>query len=373
MIEVRELIHRAGPVPFSVFMGAALYGPSGFYTRGGGAGRRRDFLTSPEVGPLFGAVLAQALDTWWDEAAQPDPFFVAESGAGPGTLCRDVLRAGPRCAGALRYVLVDLSEPMRTLHRSLRVPLVEPFELMGSSLADADGEVSFGPGQGPLVCSLAELPTEPIHVVLANELLDNLAFDVTQRGVNGWKEIRIGLGNDGAFLPTLIDLDLSRSHVLFDLVPDAPVGCSVPLQHAAVAWIGEARSAVASTGGRVVAIDYGASMAELAGRDGQWLRTYRDHQRGIDPLGFAGTCDITADVGLDFVGRVHHPATVSTQADFLRQHGIEGLMNDARAVWTARADIGDLAAVSERSLVGGGEALLDPAGLGAFVVMEWRG
>ncbi len=373
MNEVRELIHRAGPIPFSVFMHAALYGRGGFYSNGGGAGRRRDFLTSPEVGPLFGAVLARALDTWWDEAAQPDPFFVAECGAGPGTLCRDVLRAGPRCAGALRYVLVDSAEPMRTLHRSLRVPLVEPFELMGSSNTDVDGEVSVRPGQGPLVCSLPDLPTEPMHVVLANELLDNLAFDVAQLDVNGWKEIRIGVGTDGAFLPTLIDLDRSRSRVLFDLVPHGPVGSSVPLPHAAVAWIGEARAAVASTGGRVVAVDYGASMAELAGREGQWLRTYRDHERGIDPLAFAGTCDITGDVGLDFVGRVHHPATVSTQADFLRQHGIEVLMNDARAVWTDRAAIGDLAAVSARSRVGEGEALLDPTGLGAFVVMEWRG
>jgi SAM-dependent MidA family methyltransferase len=45
-------------------MDDALYGPEGFYMRpdGGSAGRRGDFLTSPEVGPLFGAVLARAID-----------------------------------------------------------------------------------------------------------------------------------------------------------------------------------------------------------------------------------------------------------------------------------------------------------------------
>ena len=49
-----------GPIGFDEFMDVALYDPQvGFYMRGGGAGRRRDFLTSPEVGPLFGAVLAR--------------------------------------------------------------------------------------------------------------------------------------------------------------------------------------------------------------------------------------------------------------------------------------------------------------------------
>ena len=42
-------------------MELALYGPSGFYTgaASGSAGRRGDFITSPEIGPLFGAVLAR--------------------------------------------------------------------------------------------------------------------------------------------------------------------------------------------------------------------------------------------------------------------------------------------------------------------------
>ena len=75
----------------------------------GPAGRRGDFITSPEVGPLFGAVVARALDTWWREVGEPDPFVVVEAGAGPGTLCRTVLAASPACAPALRYVLVERS------------------------------------------------------------------------------------------------------------------------------------------------------------------------------------------------------------------------------------------------------------------------
>ena len=87
-----------------------LYDPDhGFY----GAGRGRagrvggDFLTSPEVGPLFGAVLARTLDEWWEELGRPRPYVVADAGAGPGTLARAVLAAGPRCGEALDYVAVE--------------------------------------------------------------------------------------------------------------------------------------------------------------------------------------------------------------------------------------------------------------------------
>ena len=48
------------------FVDAALYDPGeGFYATGGQAGRRGDFITAPEVGPLFGAVVSNAIDHWW--------------------------------------------------------------------------------------------------------------------------------------------------------------------------------------------------------------------------------------------------------------------------------------------------------------------
>ncbi len=55
--EIVERIGREGPIRFDAFVELALYGEGGFFTRGGGAGRAgRDFVTSPEVGPLFGAL-----------------------------------------------------------------------------------------------------------------------------------------------------------------------------------------------------------------------------------------------------------------------------------------------------------------------------
>src|SRR4051812_20897740 len=111
---IAQLIHREGPVTFDRFMEAALYGDGGFFAEGRGAGRAgRDFVTSPEVGPLFGACVARALDRLWRVLDQPDPFFVVEAGAGNGRLAREVLRAAPACLAALRYVLVERSAPLR--------------------------------------------------------------------------------------------------------------------------------------------------------------------------------------------------------------------------------------------------------------------
>ena len=370
MERLRSRIRREGPVPFSVFMDEALYGPEGFYTSGGGAGRRRDFITSPEVGPLFGAVLARALDTWWNELGRPSPFMVAECGAGPGTLCRDILRAEPACAVELRYLLVDAAEPMRALHLTHRLPIVVPSELLGQIDTTEEGDHVVARAQGPLVASMSSLPDGSLHVILANELLDNLPFDIAQRADDHWDDVRVGLDANGDVGPVHIELDAARSLLLTDLVPAPMVGATVPLPHAAGAWVTDANESLVA-GGRLVGIDYGAPMAELASRNGGWLRTYRGHARGLNPFANAGTWDITADVATDFVGVAHAPTSVTTQRLFLERHGIGELADAARRTWAERAAIGDLAALAARSRVGEADALLDPNGLGAFVVMEW--
>ncbi len=94
-------------------MNVALYGDDGFYARRGEAGRRGDFITSPEVGPLFAAVLARALDAWWKEMGSPESFTVMEVGAGPGTLARGLIAAQPECSKVWTYVAVEISEQQR--------------------------------------------------------------------------------------------------------------------------------------------------------------------------------------------------------------------------------------------------------------------
>jgi SAM-dependent MidA family methyltransferase len=342
----------------------ALYDEhQGFYETGGRAGRRGDFLTSPEVGPLFGAVLAAAVDGWWHEMGEPDPFVVVEAGAGPGTLARSVLAAPPACAPALRYVLVERSELQRAGHRA-HLPLDPAAFAFGPE--DEDSPLPQPSLRGPIVVSLAELPrlASPC-VVVANELLDNLPFDLWERRPGGWVEV-------------LVDADFGEVVVPSEppgwlVALDAPTGARVPVQSAARRWLAEALAvARPPEGGRVVTFDYCATTAQLAGRPasgpGSWLRTFRDHGRGDRPLDQPGTQDLTAEVCLD---QLPPPTATSSQADWLRAHGIGALVEEGRRAWEERAGVGDLAAVRMRSRVTEADALLDPDGLGAFTVAEW--
>jgi len=359
---VIELVRRRGPVPFSTFVDVALYDPDhGFYTGGGGAGRRRDFITSPEVGPLFGAVMARALDTWWTELGEPDPYVVVEAGAGVGTLAVSVLAAAPRCAPALHYVLVERSAELRARHRT-HLALVDPSVALGS-----------GPGDGPLVTSLAELPSGPLTgVVLANELLDNLAVDLLAATPAGWEEVRIGVDADDRLVEVNVPATAADVGRAEQLAPAARPGRRIPVHRQAAAWLGDALGALER--GRVVVIDYATPLtADLAARPpADWLRTYRGHERAGGPLDAPGTADITVEVAIDQLVSAVGPVDVDrSQAGFLRAFGIDELVAAGRQEWHARAAVADLDALRARSRVREAEALLDPGGLGSFRVVEW--
>ena len=360
-----ERIHRHGPLPFSTVMEAALYDPEhGFFAGGGGGpGRRGDFITSPEVGPLFGAVLARALDQWWDELGRPDPFVVVDAGAGTGSLAVAVLAAHPECAPALHYVLVERSEELRTRHGE-HLPLAPPATALGVP----------GAGDGPVVVSLSELPAAPfVGVIIANELLDNLPVDLLGRTADGWCEVLIGLDEaTGRLIRHVVPASASAADVGERLSPSAEVGAVVPWQRQAGEWVRDALDRVDA--GRVVVLDYAVERTpELGARPlGEWLRTYRAHERADDPLAGVGTADITVEVCLDQLAHLAGPPrSISTQAEFLGRHGIDELVEEGRRVWDERAHLGDLEAIRARSRIREAEALLDPAGLGAFRVAEW--
>jgi SAM-dependent MidA family methyltransferase len=351
--QVAAAIRRRGPVPFAEVMELALYDAEhGFYAGGGAAGRRGDFITSPEVGPLFGAVVARALDGWWRAAGSPDPFVVVEAGAGAGTLARTVLAATPACGPALRYVLVERSARLRERHGEY-LALESSAHAFAPDREDDDHDTrAVQLPTGPIVVSLAQLPRVAAHVVIANELLDNLPIDLLERSGDRTCEVRVGLDGDRlveVLVPSELSIETGRE----------------PVQNVAARWVREARA----LGGRLVVIDYADTTPSMAARPWtDWLRTYRAHQRGSDPLSGLGTQDITCEVAVD---QLPPPTSNTTQADWLRAHGIDDLVDEGRKIWAERAHIGDLEAMKARSRITEAEALTAPSGLGAFRVLEW--
>ena len=86
---LRAQIAAGGPIPFEDFMAACLYDPGGgFFTTGElRSVKEGDFLTSPEVSPWFGRMLARFVAA---EAAD-GPFLVVDAGAGSGSLLRPLI------------------------------------------------------------------------------------------------------------------------------------------------------------------------------------------------------------------------------------------------------------------------------------------
>jgi SAM-dependent MidA family methyltransferase len=120
----------------------------------------------------------------------------------------------------------------------------------------------------------------------------------------------------------------------------------------------------------VLLFDYAGTTGSMADRPmGEWLRTYRGHERAGDPLEGPGTRDVTVDVALD---QLPSGALVASQADWLRANGLDDLVAAARRTWEERAGVGDLAAIRARSVPIEAEALCDPSGLGGFAALEWK-
>lgn len=352
-----SLISEAGgAIRFDEFMAECLYGVDGFYTSGRGqAGRRGDFITSAEVGPLFGAVVARALDSWWSDMGRPEDFRVIEVGAGPGTLARSIRAARPECLADRQdaYVAVEVSAEQRSHHP----------ENVVSTDRIPDGQIT--------------------GIVLANELLDNFPFRLLV-GDGQWREAWV-TEHEGRFLEILRPIDDVANDIKndvdgigetigdLDLRSPTSLGCRVPWQVQASRW---ATDVVERLRGRLVVVDYMVpTTSELASRPWrEWLRTFAGHAKGSHYLQHVGEQDVTGDVCIDQLRQaIGEPRAVRTQSQFLQRWGIDELVEEGKRIWTEKAASPDLDALRMRSRVSEAEALTDPSGLGAFTVIEFQG
>ena len=322
-------------ISFEKFMELSLYSQNGFYNTIGQAGRRGDFITSPEVGPLFGAVIAQAIDARWHELGCPNKFTIVEVGAGPGTLARSVFKAGLKSRHAISYIAVESSLAQRDLH---------PIE----------------------VNSQDQMPSEPfVGMIIANELLDNLPFRLFVFD-SQWQEAFV-VERDGKFLEVLHAVEDAPAW----LPQNPPLGTRLPVQQQAQKWLASSLDLVEH--GSLTILDY-CMTTQIAStkpwRD--WLRTYRQHELGGHYLGQPGEQDITSHVMIDQLEVIAKPTSISRQADWLIEHGLNTLVEEGRTYWQAHAAKPDLQAMLMRSRVSESESLCALDGLGNFTVLEWR-
>jgi len=342
-------IRDQGPSTFRDFMAMALYEPGlGYYwTERETMGQEGDYLTSPEVSPIFGTMVGRQLREVWQVMGSPSRWDIAEVGAGNGTLCRDILRWAARRAPeffeATKYTIV---EPIPSLHARQR-RLLEPESL--------DAKVSW----------LTEMPEVTEGCVLSNELLDSMPVHRVRLEDGDLREIFVAW--DGKqFCEEVRDPSTPEIAGYLErlrLLPDD--GCTAEVNLAAVEWM--ARTGAALHRGFVLTFDYGYEADELYApwrKEGTLLCFYK-HNPSNDPYARIGRQDMTSHVDFTSLRKSGERAGLETlglisQAELLANLGIGEALPAHRDELNLEGRLARRRAVSE---------LVDPAGLGRIKVL----
>jgi SAM-dependent MidA family methyltransferase len=302
-----EIAASGGWISFARYMELALYAPGlGYYSAGsrklGSAG---DFVTAPEISPLYGQTLArqvkQVLDSGFDE--------VLEVGAGSGALAATLLEELERSGKAPRsYLILELSSDLRERSRdtlAARVPhLLER------------------------VAWLNRLPPSFSGVVIGNEVLDAMPVHVVR--VQGGKIEEGGVGVRAG------RVDWSWRIASGDLLDAAralrlPEGFRTEIALVARAFVRSLADVLEK--GLALFVDYGFPEKEYyhpQRKDGTLMCHYR-HRAHSDPFFFPGLQDITSHVDFSAIAAAAREGGLdlsgyTSQAQFLINCGITEVM-----------------------------------------------
>ena len=268
---IRSAIEAAGgELPFERYMAMALYEPAlGYYASGSPKfghfpEQGSDFVTAPELSPLFGRALARQVAQALQASGSQQ---IWEFGAGSGALAESLIDALDAAGQPFaQYTIVDLPGELRARQRERLLRF------------------------GERVRWATELPESLEGVLIGNELLDAMPVTPLAR-VNGvWHE-RVVVWNgerlDWAQRPTALrpPLDVPGEHdYLTEVHPQA---------EAFVRTVADRLRR-----GLALFIDYGFPEAEYyhPQRHMGTLVGHRRHQRDDDVLQAPGEKDITAHV-----------------------------------------------------------------------------
>jgi len=304
-----KISQNAGWLPFADFMHMALYTPGLGYYSGGAKkfGLGGDFVTAPEISPLFAQTLANQVA----QVLADTQGSILELGAGTGKLAADLLMA-LQALNQLpaQYCILEVSAHLRQIQ----------LEALQNTLP---------PSLVQRVVWLDALPQDFVGIILGNEVLDaipvhlihNTAQGLCERGVafNGnfvWQDKPLPAGD-------LFDLstNLALPNDYLTEVCPAASGLIASLAHTL-------------KHGVIVMLDYGFSAREYyhPQRNLGTLMCHYQHYAHTEPLTYVGLQDITAHV--DFTSIAHAGVNSGlalsgfcTQAQFLMNCGILNLMS----------------------------------------------
>lgn len=332
----KKISQNEGWISFSDFMRMALYTPDLGYYSGGAKkfGIGGDFVTAPEISPLFAQTLAMQVAQVLTETQG----CVMELGAGTGKLAADLLMALQALKQVPeRYYILEVSAYLRQIQLETLQSIVPP-ELMSR------------------VVWLDILPQEFVGIIIGNEVLDAIPVHLVHKTAQGLCERGVALNGEFVWQDKPL-----KAGGLFDLVSsyDLPDGYLTEVCPAAAGLIRSLAHVLER--GAIVMLDYGFSAREYyhPQRNQGTLMCHYQHYSHTEPLIHVGLQDITAHVDFTSIAHAGHDnglelAGFCTQAQFLMNCGILELM--AQVSPHDMAQYAPLAAAAQK--------LLSPAEMG---------
>jgi SAM-dependent MidA family methyltransferase len=309
---IRGRIRAAGgQISFAEFMHQALYAPGlGYYAAGATKfGASGDFVTAPEISPLFGRVVARQCAPVLQGLESPG---VLEFGAGSGRLASDVLqKLAELDALPEHYAILEVSADLRQRQR----------RLLETEVPDLVGRVRW----------LDDRPAGFTGVVIANEVLDALPterFRIDGGAVHQLCVEVVAGRFELCTRPAPAVLDQAVREIEAALGRTLADGYVSEVCLAAPSWVADLGAMMSN--GAAFLFDYGVSRAEYYSpeRSDGWLRCHFRHHAHNDALMLPGIQDLTAWVDFTAVAEAAldsglQVAGFASQAHFLIAGGLD--------------------------------------------------
>ena len=305
---------NGGTIGFAEFMHNALYASGlGYYVAGASKfGAAGDFVTAPEVSPIFSRILARQAAGVLRQFDRAEDRNVLELGAGSGALAVAMLgKLEELDSLPERYFILDVSADLSERQAAkIKKNMPNYFER---------------------VVWLSAFPESFCGVVIANEVVDALPVERFSKSNNVIHRQSVTCSTEGFAWQSEPAPDV-LCHAIESI--ENSLGCRLPdnyiseISLGVCEWVADLANRISR--GFCFVFDYGVSQREYyaADRCDGWLRCHFRHHAHSDPLVYPGIQDLTAwvdftrlaqaafDNGLQVAGYV-------TQAQFLMHSGLQ--------------------------------------------------
>lgn len=312
--KIKEKINKEGPIKFAKFMEMSLYEAGlGYYTSEQTyIGKAGDFYTSQHVHQIFGTMIGRQIEEMWRIMEKPSEFFIIESGAGMGYMCKDIMDYLNKrnILEAFTYLIIEINPSLYEKQKKLLACYDDKVKWLQSII-----EIN---GIKGCVVSNELLDSFPVHIIVMEDEL---------------KEIYVGFqDNEFKEIPTA-PVDESLINYINEFSIDIQKGYRTEINLKIKEWLMALTKTISE--GFIITIDYGYSTRDYYSeeRNRGTLLCYHKHQLSENPYENIGKQDITAHINFSSVKKWGEELGFKTlgfcqQGTYLVSLGIDELIRE---------------------------------------------